>query len=106
MQRNRFQIRSLCAASVAGFTLIEALISVMIFTFSCIAGLTLMGFSQLQNMLEQERARAHQVVTQEMERVRHQLYTRITGGNTVTIWVPSAIISSERILETRLPSGA
>lgn len=70
----------------AGFTLIEAIITVLIVTVGSIGALTLVSYLRLQNDLHQERARAHQIVCEEMERLRHELYTRITGGDTVTVW--------------------
>ena len=68
------------------FTLIEAMVAVMITAIGMISALQLLTFSHVQNDLEQERSRAHQIVCEEMERLRHELYTRITGGTTVTIW--------------------
>jgi prepilin-type N-terminal cleavage/methylation domain-containing protein len=68
------------------FTLIESMIAVVILSIGMICSLTLMSFTTLQNNLEQERARAHQVVTEQMERVRYSIYTQVTPGSTVTVW--------------------
>ncbi len=69
-----------------GFTLIESIVTVLVVTIGSIGALSLATWVRMQNDLEQERARAHQIVCQEMERIRHELYTRITGGTTVTVW--------------------
>jgi prepilin-type N-terminal cleavage/methylation domain-containing protein len=69
-----------------GFTLIEAVITVLIVAMGCIGALSLIQFLRLQNVLAQERARAHQIVCEEMDRQRHELFPQITGGTTVTVW--------------------
>lgn len=69
-----------------GFTLIEALIAMSILAFGFIATVTLITSTQVNNSMEQERARAHQIVSEEMEQVRHNLYTRITPGRQITVW--------------------
>ena len=69
-----------------GFTLIELMIVVAITALGLVAAMRLLMYAYLKNDLEQERARAHQVVCEEMEWLRHELYTRITGGRTVTVW--------------------
>lgn len=70
----------------AGFTLVEAAVASVITLLGMIGGLSLMTFNVMQNDLEQERSRAHQIVVEELERVRHSLYTRIRSGSAVTIW--------------------
>jgi hypothetical protein len=62
------------------------MVAVVIVALVMTATLTLLIFSRIDNALEQERTRAHQVVTQEMERVAHELYTRVTGGRQVLVW--------------------
>ncbi len=69
-----------------GFTIIEAVITVVLVTIGSIGALQMTVFLRTQNDLEQERARANQIISEEMERIRHTLYTRITGGTTVTVW--------------------
>ncbi|MCE5230418.1 type II secretion system GspH family protein [bacterium] len=72
--------------SIRAFTIIEALVTVLIVTAASIGGIEMTAFVRTQNVMEQERSRAHQIVTSEMERIRNQLYTHITGGSTVTVW--------------------
>lgn len=69
-----------------GFTIVEAMITVLIITAASIGGIEMVVFVRTQNTLEQERSRAQQIVSSEMERLRHELYTHITGGSTVTVW--------------------
>lgn len=68
------------------FTLIEALVTVLIVTAASIGGIEMAIFVRTQNTMEQERSRAHQIVCSEMERLRSSLYTHIIGGSTVTVW--------------------
>lgn len=70
----------------SGFTLIESVITMAIVALAFISTVTLMTFSRIHNDLEQERARAHQVVSEELEEIRRDLYTYITSGRTVTVW--------------------
>jgi prepilin-type N-terminal cleavage/methylation domain-containing protein len=69
-----------------GFTLVEAAIGIVIVSIGAIATLTLLMFTRLHNAEQQERARAHQIVSQEMEQRHADLYTNLTPGTTVTIW--------------------
>ena len=62
------------------------MIAVVIVAIGMIASLQLLTFQHVINTLEQERARARQIVSEEMERLRHELYTRIEGGQSVTVW--------------------
>lgn len=68
------------------FSLIEAMITVLVITAASIGAIELAIFVRTQNTMEQERSRAHQIVCSEMERLRSSLYTHITGGSTVTVW--------------------
>ena len=70
----------------AGFSLVELLIAVAIAAFGILSTLSLLIFDQAQNDQEQQRARAHQIVCEEMERVRHELFSRVTSGTEVTVW--------------------
>ncbi len=54
-------------SAASGFTLVEAVIGVAIVTFGSISILSLLMFTRLHNAEEQERARAHQIVSQEIE---------------------------------------
>lgn len=68
------------------FTIVEALITVVIVFISFTSVLTLLMFDNICANYEQERARAYQIVSDQMEQIRMTLYTRITTGSTVTIW--------------------
>lgn len=70
----------------SGFTLVEALIAIIIATLGAISTLTLLAFTRLHNEEEQERSRAHQMVSQKMEEIRYELYTAITPGEDVVLW--------------------
>lgn len=69
-----------------GLSLIEAMISVTILAIGMLGSMSLMSYTRHQNELEQERARAHQIITEEMEQLRLELYTRLSGGSQVTVW--------------------
>lgn len=69
-----------------GFTLVEAAIAIVIVALGSLSTLGLLAFTRLHNEEEQERARAHQMVSEEMERVRLELFSRVTAGNVVTVW--------------------
>jgi prepilin-type N-terminal cleavage/methylation domain-containing protein len=70
----------------SGFTIIETLIAMSITALSMLAILTTLQMTRLSNSLEQERSRAHQIVSEEMEKVRFSLYTLVTAGTEVTVW--------------------
>lgn len=78
--------KTLHASLRRGFTLIEAMVTVLVITAASIGGIEMVVFVRTQNTLEQERSRANQIVCSEMERLRYELYTHITGGSTVTVW--------------------
>jgi len=69
-----------------GFTLVEASLAIVIATVGSIATLGLLTFTRLHNEQEQERARAHQMVSAEMELVRLELFSRVTAGTEITVW--------------------
>lgn len=69
-----------------GFTLIESMIAMVIVSIGFIATMTSLTFARIQNDLEQERARAHQIVSEQLEQVRSNLYTYISSGQAVTVW--------------------
>jgi prepilin-type N-terminal cleavage/methylation domain-containing protein len=69
-----------------GFTLVEAAIAMVIVSLGALSTLGLLAFTRLHNEEEQERSRAHQMVSEEMERVRLELFSRVTTGNQVTVW--------------------
>jgi Tfp pilus assembly protein PilV len=68
------------------FTLVETMFAVFIVSITFTASMSLIGYIRMQSTLDQERARAHQIVVGEMERVRFELYTRVTGGDQITVW--------------------
>lgn len=74
------------SSRASGFTLIEALIAIIIATLGAISTLSLLAFTRLHNEEEQERSRAHQMVSQKMEEIRYELYTAITPGEDVVLW--------------------
>lgn len=69
-----------------GVSLIEVVIAVAIMSIGTLATLSLLTFMRLHNDHEQERARAHQIVTEEMEIVRFNLYPRIRSNSATTVW--------------------
>jgi Tfp pilus assembly protein PilV len=69
-----------------GFTLVEAALAIVIVTLGSLSTLGLLAFTRLHNEEEQERSRAHQMVCEEMERVRLELFSRVTAGDLVTVW--------------------
>lgn len=70
----------------AGFTLIESIIAVGLVALGMISTLSLIAATRVHNSIEQERARAHQIISEEMERVRFELFSRIEPGQQITIW--------------------
>lgn len=68
------------------FTLVESLIAMGIVSLGVLGTLALITWALQHNADEQERARAHQMVSEEMETVRLQLFTRQTAGQSRTIW--------------------
>ena len=69
-----------------GFSLIEVMITVAVVSIMFFATLSLIMTARMLDNLEQERARAHEIVTEELDRVRFALFSRVTGGDEVTIW--------------------
>jgi type II secretory pathway pseudopilin PulG len=69
-----------------GFTLVEAAIGIVIVSLGSIATLSLLMFTRLHNAEQQERARAHQIVAEEMELRRANLFTNLTPGQETTVW--------------------
>lgn len=69
-----------------GFTLVECMIAVLIVAIVMSASLSFLAFLRNHNAIEQERARAHQVVSEEMERVRLELFSRIKTNSTTDVW--------------------
>lgn len=70
----------------AGFTLVESIIAMAITAIGMLSTLSLLTFDRVHNDMEQQRARAHQIICEELERVRLELYSRVTSGSAVTVW--------------------
>ena len=68
------------------FTLVECMIAVAIVAIGPLSILSILAWVRLHNDLEQERSRAHQIVSEAMENLRLELYTCLTAGDTVTVW--------------------
>lgn len=69
-----------------GFTLAEAVIGIAVVTLGAISTISLLMFTRLHNAEEQERARAHQIVSERMERVRLELFAAVIPGEDLTVW--------------------
>ena len=70
----------------SGFTLIECMIASSIAAISFLGTLSLLGYARMHNELEQERARAHQIVSQKLEIERYKLFTWTESEVEQTIW--------------------
>lgn len=70
----------------SGFSLVEAMIAMLIVSIGVLATLTMLTFSRKQNDFEQERARAHQIVSEELELAKFDLYPRLRTGSDTTVW--------------------
>lgn len=81
---NRFRPR--LNHRTTGFTLVEAMIAMSIAALGATSTLTMLTMERVGNSMEQERSRAHQMVSEELERVRLELYPRITAASQVTVW--------------------
>lgn len=70
-----------------GYSLVEMVIAVIVVMLGSAGIISLLSFNHLQNMLEQERNAAHQLVLEEMEQFRSTLYTHLQGSSReVTVW--------------------
>jgi prepilin-type N-terminal cleavage/methylation domain-containing protein len=69
-----------------GVTLIECIIAMTITALIMISTLTLLGFARMQNELEQERTRAHQIICQTLDIERYKLFTWTQSMSQQTIW--------------------
>ena len=72
--------------NAAAFTLIETLIAMLIVMAGSMATISMLSAAQVNSSIEQERSRAHQIVSEEMERLRLQLYSLVSAGQQVTVW--------------------
>lgn len=69
-----------------GFSLIEALIAVIVVTMGSIATIQLLAATHVQSELDEERARAHQLISEELEQIRSELFARLRPIEAVTMW--------------------
>ncbi len=69
-----------------GFTLVECMLALVLATLIFTATLSALGFARSHNQVEQERCRAHQIVCQELEIERFNLFPQIRSDSTVTVW--------------------
>ncbi len=69
-----------------GFSLVEALIASGIAGIAILSTLSLLAFSRLHNEIEQERSRAHQIVSELLEVETYKLFTWTQTHTETTIW--------------------
>lgn len=69
-----------------GFSLIEVLVTMSIVMLGSVSTLGLITQSRIISYSERDRARAHQIVMQEMEKVRRQLFSHVAPAAEVTLW--------------------
>ena len=72
--------------SKRGFTLIECIISVAVAALFIMGTLSLFSLARMQNEVEQERAKAHQIVCQQLEITNIQGYDWTQSQWTKVIW--------------------
>ena len=70
----------------SGFTLVECVIASAITAVAFLGTLYCLGLARMHNALEQERARAHQIVCQTLEIERYKLFTWSETDRVRTIW--------------------
>ncbi len=64
----------------------ECLFALAISSLSFMATASLLFYTKFHNEIEQQRARAHQIVTERLEIERFQLFTWTQTGDQVTVW--------------------
>gem|GEM_PF-1017209 len=69
-----------------GFSLVEVMISVGIVALVFVATLSMLTFAHTMDALEQERARAHQIVVEKIEEIDSLLYSYVRADESVTVW--------------------
>lgn len=72
--------------SQRAFSLIEVMIAIMVVALGTMSTMSLISYAHLQNAVEMERARAHQIVSEEIELARFDLYPRIREDDPVVVW--------------------
>lgn len=70
----------------SGVTLLEVMIAMIVVSLASISTTSLITFLRMHNDYEQERARAHQIVSEEIELAKFDLYPRLRTGSDVRIW--------------------
>ncbi len=70
----------------AAFTLVEVLFSVAILAISMLATLSMLMFIRVENSLEQERARASQIVCKTIEDVQTNLASLANSSSVTIVW--------------------
>lgn len=70
----------------SGFTLIECMISVAVAALLFLTTLGLLSYARVNNQFEQERARAHQIVSERLEVERYRLFTWTVSQSQQTVW--------------------
>jgi prepilin-type N-terminal cleavage/methylation domain-containing protein len=68
------------------FTLVECMVATAVCAIIFLATISLLGFARLSNEVEQERARAHQIVCERIEVERYKLFTWTAANSVQTIW--------------------
>ncbi|NQU41646.1 prepilin-type N-terminal cleavage/methylation domain-containing protein [bacterium] len=69
-----------------GFTLVECMFGIFIASVVFLSTILALGYARIQNEVEQERIRAHQIISQKLEIERYQLFTWTASESTQTIW--------------------
>ncbi|MFC1601708.1 prepilin-type N-terminal cleavage/methylation domain-containing protein [Candidatus Sumerlaeota bacterium] len=70
----------------AGFNLLEVMVAVAVLGICFLGTLSVLAFARLQNELEQQRTRAHQIVSQALEIEAYELFTYSSTVVETTIW--------------------
>jgi len=69
-----------------GFSLIEVMVAMSVVLLGSISTIGLITQSKVISYSERDRARAHQIVMKEMEKVRRQLFSQVAPATEVTLW--------------------
>jgi prepilin-type N-terminal cleavage/methylation domain-containing protein len=69
-----------------GFTLVECMLALAICSVLFLATLSALGYARTHNELEQERIRAHQIVSEYLEVERFRLFSWTQSESQQTIW--------------------
>lgn len=73
-----------------GIMLVELMFSIAVVAMGSVATITMLTFARMQNKREMERARAHQIVSQQLEFLKYDLATKMQvfppGQQQMVIW--------------------